>query len=240
MVEYLSIISLTVPSLSTILSFVAILIVTSNHAVIERLIYSKKVFYGINLFALVMVIWTVSEFLHETHFYVWLRFVDTVLITLLIIYGLLWVWKMIDDPAITINRDFREVILSVAVFWLFLGEIKNYVSTRLIENITVTLDFLVIPLSIFLLIFTLMYLNQLLKGNITVPMDTVPFFLGTLISFALLNSSFIAYLMGDHFQHYMFDFGAIIVFLYYEIKYVVGLFFFLKSGGISEISSFRI
>jgi|GEM_PF-2444280 hypothetical protein len=234
MVEYLSVISLTLSSLSTILSIVAILIVTSNHAVIQHLIYSKKVFYGITFFAIVMVIWTLSELLHETHFYLWLRLLDTILITILTIYGLLWIWRMVDRPILKLNRDFREIILSLTVFWMFWEEAKNYVSTKVIETLTVILDLSAIPLSIFLLIFASIYLNELLKGNIAVPMDTVPFFLGSLISFVLLNFSFINYIVKNHFEHYVFDFGAITIFLYYEIRYIFHLYTFSASGGISE------
>jgi len=234
MVDYLSVISLAVSSLSTILSIVAILVVTSNHAVIQHLIYSKKVFYGITFFAIVIVIWTISELLHEARFYLWLRLVDTALITILIIYGLLWVWRRIDGPTISLNHDFREIILSLTVFWMFWGEIKNYVSTKVIETLTAVLDLLAIPLSIFLLIFAFMYLNELLKGNIAVPVDTVPFFLGSLVSFVLLNFSFINYITKNHFEHYVFDFGAVTVFLYYEIKYIFHLYSFSASGGISE------
>ncbi len=216
------------------LSIAVILILTSNHAVIQHLIYSKKVFYGITFFAIVMVIWTLSELLHETPFYLWLRLLDSVLITILIIYGLLWIWRVMDNPTITLNRDFREIVLSLVVFWMFWEEIKNYVSTEVIQPLTVTLDLLAIPLSMFLLVFAFMYLNELLKGSIAVPVDTVPFFLGSLVSFVLLNFSLMNYVMENHFEHYVFDFGAITVFLYCEIKYIRHLYTFSTSEIVYE------
>jgi|Deesub1362A_J573_1020465.scaffolds.fasta_scaffold00160_55 hypothetical protein len=219
----------SIPSLSIIISIFALLITTSNYDTIQTLIYSRRMTgYGMVFFAVIISIWSSSEFFHGTQTYLWLQVISQILIISLGIYGLVWLSKGINFKNITFNREFREIITALTIFWLFSVELNRYVDVEMIQTVNSIFKPLVLISGISLLIFTIGYLKELFKGVIVIPIDVVPLFLGAMISFVMLGFSMLNFFIENHFSHYLFELGAMVVFLYCEMLYSLRLYRIVK------------